>query len=224
MSKAPKKGASAPVTTLNTKALAEQNVDADTAPEGVEGVSVGRVFRGEQKVHHDLFRLQLAKMLKNVGIDDQAPDVEKVDHTHFYRTVDSNGKSLAASAPVGGHHHNVKVSYDDKGNIQMAVDASGKIKRDAEGKPYILAEISGPMRWVKKKVKGKWRRFEEPMKLGKGEDAIPDEHEHGMVYLRSQLINVRNIDPKAAAEAAKVESDYRAKRDGAVEGVRVGSV
>lgn len=213
MSKAVKKSASAPVVS--------QTEDQE-ASGGV--ASIDRVFRGQQKVHHDLFKLTLAKMKKNVGIDEQVPDIEKVDHVHFYRTVDSNGKALLASAPVGGHHHNVKILFDQKGNIQIAHDQNGKPILDEDGKPFVMAEISEPLRWVKKKKGKRWVRFEEQMRIGKIDDGGElDEHTHQIVYLRSQMIDVRNIDPKRAAEAAKVESEYRAKREGSIEGVRAGS-
>lgn len=199
-----KKGASAPVESKLSRAQA--------APEGLDDVAGDepqapmikrqpRVYKSSQEVDHDLFKLTVAKMIKNGGFNPDVPMIEHHEHTHWFHTVDSSGRPQVASTPTGGHHHAVKVIV-------------GK-----DGVPTL--EVSEPRRWVKRKVRGtrnKFKRVEEPVFIGTGEDAEKDTHTHDVQYCGSEKITLRQPN----VEAAKFESALKAQREPTIEGVSAG--
>lgn len=151
-----------------------------------------RVYKGTREVDHDLFKLEVAKMRKNVSYTD-VPDVREIEHCHLFHTVDSNGKKQVASNQVGGHHHDIEVTAD------------------ADGVPTL--KVSEPRRWVLKKVRGKNQRVSVPIFLNSEKDEW-DNHTHAVTYLGSEKITLRAPN----VEAAKIETMARAKT-APVEGV-----
>lgn len=68
-----------------------------------------RVFKGQQKLIHDLYKLEVAKMRKEVGYDVVNPQFEWLEHVHMYHTIDSNGRRLTHAQPIGQHWHEMKL-------------------------------------------------------------------------------------------------------------------
>jgi hypothetical protein len=161
-----------------------------------------RIYKSTQDVDHDLFKLTVSEMIKNGGYNPDVPMLEKHEHTHWFHTVDSSGRAQTASTPTGGHHHNVKVIV-------------GK-----DGVPTL--EVSGPKRWVKRKVRGtrnKFKRVEEDAFIGTGEDAIHDTHSHNVQYCGSEKITLRSPN----IEASLAMSALQQKREPSIEGVEAGN-
>ncbi len=181
---------------------AQSQPQAGQAPMG----RLQRVVKGSQQVMHDLFKLQSSKMLKNGGYSEEFPMIEQHEHTHWYHTVDSSGKSLTGSTATGGHHHKVTVK----------LDASGEMLLDANGLPFVT--VSPPLKWVKRKSRGKIKKSEEPVMVGKGDNAEPDEHTHTVEYCGSEPITTRTPN----IEAAKFETALKAKHEPSVDGVLLG--
>lgn len=128
-----------------------------------------RVYRGEQFIDHDLFKLLPAEMTRNVSYNDQ-PRWEKFMHGHIYHTVDSNGRKLSECAPVGTHFHVMTVTIGP------------------DGKPQ--ASCSKPMRRVNRKVKG--RTVQVTVEV---ED---DDHTHEVEYRGSERIKIRQYNSEYA--------------------------
>ncbi len=164
-----------------------------TAP-GETLVRKPRVYKGTQIVDHDLFKLEVAKMTKNVSYTD-VPDLVKLEHVHMFHTVDSNGKKVSMSSAVGGHHHDITV-------------VPGK-----DGVPTI--QVSEPRKIVVRKRKGRIERLSVPVVLDP-ESGEVDDHTHSVTYLGSERITLRKTNP----EFAKFESAIRTARETAVENVR----
>lgn len=76
-----------------------------------------RVYKGSIEVDHDLFKLEVATMKKNISIDDDRPIYTGVEHCHFYHSYDSSGKKQYYSNPIAGHCHKVTVQTDKDGNL-----------------------------------------------------------------------------------------------------------
>jgi len=92
-----------------------------------EGFSRQKI--GTQVVQHDLFKLLPAKMVKDVSYNPDAPILVHLDHCHIYHTVDSNGKAMTESSPVGNHHHKVIVD-EVEGKLKVYVsEAMRYVKR-----------------------------------------------------------------------------------------------
>lgn len=158
-----------------------------------------RIYKSTQEVDHDLFKLEVATMRKNVSFTDK-PHIEEFEHCHIYHTVDSSGKKQEASSPVGGHHH----------PITLVVDPSG----------VPTLKVGPPAKWVKKKIRGVMRRVSEPIWL-EGAEGVEgererDEHTHAVSYLGSERIKLRQPN----VEFAKMESALKSMREPSIEGVK----
>ena len=82
-----------------------------------ERFRANRIYKGEIDVDHDLFKLEVASMKKNVSIDTNSPLYIGVEHCHFFHSFDSSGKKQATSSPIAGHSHKVTTKVDEKGNL-----------------------------------------------------------------------------------------------------------
>jgi hypothetical protein len=78
---------------------------------------VKRIYSKDMEFPSDLFKLEIANMLKNAGFDDKKPVLQNVEHCHFYRTYNSNGKKLTQCNFVGGHTHEVTVDVKADGTL-----------------------------------------------------------------------------------------------------------
>lgn len=135
----------------------------------------GRVYGTEITIESDLFRLKLADAQKNIAIDDSGQiELEKVPHTHFWRTYDSDGKKLIHCAPVAGHFHEVK--YEE----------------DPNGGPVKIISVSGPLRMGLKKERGQLKSVPVPVNPD-----LEDNHTHEVEYLRSHKVVARSMNVKA---------------------------
>lgn len=138
--------------------------------------ATGRVFGHEVIIDSDLFKLKLANAMKNIALQDSGMvELEKVEHCHFWRTYDSDGKKLIYSAPVAGHFH--EITYEE-----------GKA-----GEPVKVLKVSGPLRMVQKKIKGIMKVVPEPVNPD-----LEDNHTHEIEYLRSHKVESRTQNVRAA--------------------------
>jgi len=139
-----------------------------------------RVFAQDRILIHDLYKLNVSTMLKNISWTEQ-PDYVKIEHCHFFHTIDSDGKIQVTSTAVGGHYHEMEV-------VQMP-DGAAMVK--CKGKP---------MRSGKVKVRGVWKKasviYDEE-----------DDHTHEVQYISSCEIKPRINNTEAlrviSAEASK---------------------
>lgn len=163
-------------------------IQNNQAPVPQDG-SMQRMYSGQGTVDHDLFKLEVAKMTKDISWN-AVPDYRFVEHCHFFHTVDSSGKKQKYSTATGGHFHEMKVSEKD-------------------GVPVVEC-VSGPLewRWVKrgnKKFKkavpvleGKYLDFE-----NENPSQPADIHVHDTSYVKSDKIELRRVN----AEAVKLVTD-----------------
>lgn len=91
---------------------------------------VERIMRGQQDVHHDLFRLESATTKKNIAYG-ASPIWEAIDHKHFFHTVNSDGKPQDKCAPTAGHFHFITVKEEN-----------GKFVAECSP-PYVMGVVKG---------------------------------------------------------------------------------
>lgn len=134
------------------------------------------------------FKLGVAEVIKRVGVanhpDDMPQDFWPFEHTHIFRTRDSEGKELHTSASIGGHFHVIELEPH----------------KDGDSKPPVIKSVSGPMVMVTKKIKGKRRQVPAPLN-------DYDTHTHKISYIRTDKIQAR----KHNAVAAMVEAQEAMK-------------
>lgn len=137
-----------------------------------------RKFQTQKEFLHDLFKLTVSKLKKNIAIDGQQPDYVDIEHVHFFHTITSDGKPQTRTNSVAGHFHKIKITPTQP------------------GQPPIVECASGPLKEVVKLQYGKRVKTEVPF------DDI-DTHTHEVEYHKSNVIleRVKNM------EAAKVEAE-----------------
>lgn len=156
-----------------------------------------RTFSATRKIIVDLYKLEIAKVLKRTGMayeyHDNPQDFTEYEHTHPYRTYDSDGKKLHRSASIAGHYHVIELGIAEK-----------------EGQAPPILSVSGPMRLARKKHLGKWIIVDEPINNH-------DTHTHDWTYLRSGEVAARMTN----IEAQKVIA-FEAQKGAKVPGVADG--
>lgn len=159
-----------------------------------------RVFGNKFGFKSDLFKLEVAECNINKSWND-APNLEEVEHVHFFHTYDSDGRKMEKSNIVANHFH--VVEYENQ------TDKDGKILADL---PVKIKSVSPPMREVKERIKGKWTKVIRPIKAD-----LEDNHTHEITYRRSEEIVARQI----SAQAVNIEAQ-EANKTAPIQGVQVG--
>lgn len=80
-----------------------------------------RVYKGDLEIDHDLFKLEVSTMRKNISINETDPLYTGVEHCHFFHSYDSNGRKQDSCAPIAGHTHEVEMFVNADGDIDAKV-------------------------------------------------------------------------------------------------------
>jgi len=142
--------------------------------------STGRVFGNDFFFIHDLFKLDVSKMIKNVAIDGQQPLLEALEHVHVYHSYDSTGKKQDKSTHVGGHFHIVEIVKEG----------------DDQNPPEI--KIGPPCKYVQVRN----RRTKHVTKT-----VVPlehDSHTHEVSYVRSDKLKPRKVSEEFVKFQSKI--------------------
>jgi hypothetical protein len=134
------------------------------------------VWKGDEEFRHDLYKLHIDKMKRNVSYKEAEPSIQEIEHVHFFHSHDKKGKVNETCQPVGGHFHKILTSVDAKGNL--------------------VAECGPPLRMVSKKMRnGKQKKIVESVYYITEDPGtnITDTHKHKMEYLRSELISPNRV-------------------------------
>lgn len=146
-----------------------------------------RVFHDQLSFVHDLFKAELSTMKKNVSFSAGSPQIEEVEHVHFYHSHDSSGTPQKYTSAIGGHFHEI---------IHTVID-----KKTGETK----ASCGPALRHTYKKFKnGKGKKVVDSIQYHNEENDtyIKDNHTHELTYMRSEEIS-------SATKKARVASDQR---------------
>lgn len=117
-----------------------------------------RVFTKDAELTHDLFKLELSHMKKNLAFQGD-PIWEAVEHVHFFRTIDSMGRKLTVTNAVGNHFHQVKVI--ENGDGVPTIEVSPPMRNVKKGKQIVVAPVeydthTHPVRYMGSQlIKGK---------------------------------------------------------------------
>lgn len=152
-----------------------------------------RVFGNAFNFKSDLFKLEVAECNIDKSWTD-APNLEAVEHVHFFHTYDSDGRKMMRTNMVAGHFHTIE--YTDQG----------------DDKPVKITAVSGPMREVKRRIKGKFVKVIEPVN-----SSLEDDHTHKPTYRRTENVVARQI----SAQAVNIEAQ-EANKTAPISGVQIG--
>lgn len=155
--------------------------------------SQNRVYGSKVKIKTDLFKLEVAECNMNKSWND-VPNLESVEHVHFFHTYDSDGRKMTKTNTVAGHFHAIEV--EDQGN----------------DKPAKIISVSPPMRELRRRIKGKFTKVFEPI-----DSALEDEHTHEITYRRTEIVDARQVSPNAVSIEAQ-----EANKTAPIAGVQIG--
>jgi len=123
-----------------------------------------RVFKGEQEIIHDLYRLAPVAVKRNMGWNPQKPIIETTEHKHFYHNIDSDGKPQTHCGPSLGHTHEVKViGVNEDGSPKLQVGPAVVLTREKGGKvfrPYKYDQHTHEVEYIQSEVM-KPRKYDE---------------------------------------------------------------
>jgi hypothetical protein len=147
-----------------------------TPPRNVDG---GIKVKGNRKVWHHLFKSDVQKMMKNVSFKKDQPQIQELEHTHVFHTINSQFKPQTTTQIVAGHFHEVQWA-------QLA-----------DGTP-VVKSVSGPKRYAYITRGGRQRRVIQDVKwtdaASDDRDAmLVDKHTHQFQYIHSEELSEANI-------------------------------
>lgn len=126
-----------------------------------------RIYKHKRSFDHDLYKLRLGILRRNVSYQDGQDMWVRYEHVHFFHTIDSKGRPQKNSTAIGGHFHYME-----------------KIGTGPDG--LAIYKASKPMVEVWRKVQGKRRRVAVPV--------IGDDHDHEVDYQYSEKITPRKMN------------------------------
>jgi hypothetical protein len=144
--------------------------------------STKRLYRGQEKIDHDLFKLTVSKMVKDTSWSD-VPNFEYLEHCHMFHSVDNQGNKQETSNPVGGHCHVITVTGEEDGIPTVTCGPAVK-----------QVQVRTPNGYQKKFV---------PITFS---DGTVDDHTHDMEYKRSEKIEIQQLNPEFIKAQAMIES------------------
>lgn len=152
-----------------------------------------RIYANEMIIDHDLYRLKLTNMKKNLAWEKNVYDMTSVPHEHFFHTVDSSGKQQTRSNMVGGHFH-----------VMTIIPQPG-------GAPPIVK--CGPaVKEIKRLINKRMVKKLEPALRYTDDNgnSMADDHVHSVGYERSNRLAARKINEEAVkvigADAVKTQA------------------
>lgn len=163
----------------------------------------GVTFKSNQKIRHDLYRLE-NEFIKRDTSWTKTPNIQMIEHSHYYHTVDSNGREMKLCGPMGGHFH-----------IMKMVEPQKTVKTKGGGTKIVPAkyECSGPMRFAKTRSQDSNGNVRFTRKM------VPDgrdTHVHEVKYEGSEYLEKRKFN----AEAAILQSQDPFVKNAQVAGVQ----
>jgi hypothetical protein len=173
--------------------VTEEKLDKKKAPPR----EFKRVERGSKTHVHDLFKLGVSTMKKNVSYRFQEPKLLEMEHSHFYHSInDSTLQANKYCSPVGGHAHEITMLDvpDENGHPQVKVGPAIEL---------VVKKIAG----------GRTIRRWEPVRFATNEDGevkyITDTHTHEVEYKHSEEFSEQTRTKARLEERSKVSELMR---------------
>jgi len=158
-----------------------------------------RIIKGMREFEHDLFKLKVAPMKRNISWKYYEPDIRQIEHCHIYHSCDEKGKPQQYCAPVGGHFHKIEVDWSEFGT-----DKSGPKVTVGPALQYKHVKLRGAgRRMVKRIVPVSF--YGEDKNSGE-ELSIKDTHTHEVEYLDTEILSQAKRMKSRPEERTKVEA------------------
>ena len=131
-------------------------------------------WKGDKEYRHDKYKALPMEFKKNVSWKKNEPKITKIEHSHYFHTINSQGRKQKYTSTMGDHFHEVTTEVVDGELVAKC------------GPPITEKDLKTP-RGVK--------RFKKPVQwpsinMDTGDqELLVDEHAHDMQYVNSELIN-----------------------------------
>jgi hypothetical protein len=151
-------------------------------------------------------------MDKNISYKKFQPQIERVEHSHFFHSHDMKGRALLYSNSVGGHYHACKFRWDLP-EVEIEVPQVDGSVRIYKGPPI---EVGPAVRTIQKKLKnGGVKTIVERVRYATGDDDEDengqpvqkfhsDMHTHVASYRGSEEISPDKLNARKQAERAQI--------------------
>lgn len=165
-----------------------ESVEVTKAPARSGGIKL----KGQSWAWHHLFKTDLKDMKKNVSFKKGQPQIENLEHSHFFHSVNSDLIPQQFTSTIGGHFHEVTWALN------------------AQGEPYVKS-CSGPMthKYVKKPGGQKRILTKVAWHDGNNDRDIVDDHTHEFTYLHSEKLSEEKIRSVQVENARTIEDNMR---------------
>lgn len=165
-------------------------------------------WKGDLEFKHDLVRLKVSTMQKNVSYKKYQPNLEEVQHEHFFHSVDMKGRPNRYCQAVGGHFHEVTMDWnnpDENGDPTITV---GPALREVD----VKSKATGKVRKRVEKVRFASGMHDGNVDGGPEDDEIVevsymyDTHTHKAKYEGSEMISPNRLQKQQDQDRAKIQS------------------
>lgn len=150
-------------------------------------------WKGSETYRHDLFKLGVAKLKKNISWKKKLPEIIQLEHTHLFHSHDNKGQVNKTCVPVAGHYHEVMTLINQDGEL--------------------IAKCGPPIRKVEKRLEtGKIKSVPQQVQWVRqnqqtGEDELEvDNHVHEVIYLASEEISAAKITEIQKSNASSISA------------------
>ena len=141
-------------------------------------------YRGKEEVTHHLFKLQVAKMIKDHGYDEEKTKLVGYEHTHVYHSVDSRGRPQDTSTPIGGHFHEIEI-IENKDGLEPTLKIGPALRKVARRVGKSIVKSTAP---------------------------VPhDQHTHESIYLWSEKLKPRKMNVEFAKMQSNMDARHQGK-------------
>ena len=128
--------------------------------------------RSKVKLMHHLFKGSVEKFLRNNSWKKGMVEIDGIEHTHYFHTINSMGMEQKYTAAVGGHFHEVTVVKNAKGEITEAI-CGPALKKVIKKTPSGISKTTyAPIKYMDKE----------------NDREVVDDHKHVLEYKGSDEI------------------------------------
>lgn len=139
-----------------------------------------RKYKSQQNITHDLYKLEVAQAVKNIAWEPGIFTPQKVEHCHFFHSVDKNGAPQLKCSPIGGHFHEMEL-------VKEATDDSPAEYKCGPAVKYMLV----------RQPNGEYKKTVVPMPQ--------DNHTHDVTYIESHDFKPTKFNAEAAKLISQVD-------------------
>lgn len=170
-------------------------------------------LKAASTVVHHLFKLKVAKFMKNDSWKKDAPEFHFLEHCHIYHTVDSMGRPQEFCGYVGGHTHRVKVVENEDGTVTAEVGPP-LMKQSYKGRDGRTKTKMVAVRFFDKYAGKESEELDENGEpMISGGKWIVDDHSHELEYGKKEIWTIGEMQARGGKLIAPMDDGLSHQRE-----------